>query len=620
MSDETENKTHILNGAKQQQTPEAMLRTVKENAAVRETADPSAGGAEPALRLDGQRSPGATEVNEPHSELSNASIHGGRSVIGVDVGERTLKLVHLQTSGSGIRLVGAEVTELPPKSDPDRFEVVSKSVKKFVAGAKPRPRAACCAMSGDGVATVCCSMPKMSEKDLARAVRWKVADAGSVDVERAAVGHYVLNAERKSDSVDVVVAAVPQDIGRMDVLFPADRPRLSVVVSGPIAAENIVMAAYHAQERGPVAVLDIGTASSNLSVVGEHGLEFTRQIPVGGDTVTAALSGKISFGNDTVEVSRRAADEVKRRYTIGQTGSVEVSGITLPANRILGAIRPVLERMASEVVRSLQFCAQSHGLARVESLFICGGSATLGGLAEYLTGQMRIPTAPLDPWRMLGFEVAPGIKSDPALFAVATGAAIHNSSKVNLLPARIKSRRIVLAIRTASLVATAASIFTLIALSLTAKKENSELEHVLLLKRQTATPMERAADKIAAAQKYQRELARRRGILRSLGAGNPIHAAILNELSNIMPEGTYLRSLSFVKADGPRKMRLNVEIYSVPTASAVRLKRQLIASIENSPFFTNVSFEPSRTDGRRQAGSPDESLDLTCQVLGSPGD
>ena len=558
--------------------------------------------------------------DEPKPELSNASIHGSRSVIGLDVGTRTLKIVHLQTSGTGIRLVDAQTVDLPPKSDPERLEFVASSVRAFLAQAKPRVRAACCALSGEGVATVCCSMPKMGDSDLAEALRWKVADAASVEASDCIVGHYVLDSKSAGGNVDVVAAAVPHNVGQVDQLFDSDTPRLSVVISEPIAAENIVMAAYHAQEHGPVAVLDIGTTTCRLSVVGEKGLEFTREVPVGSDTITAALAGKVTLENETIDVSRATADQLKRLYTIGSSKSVTAMGVTLPGGRILASIRPVLERIGSEVVRSLQFYAQGHGLRKVDALFITGGGAALGGLPEYLSKETHITTARMDPWRMLGFDIAPDVAVEPALFAVATGAAIHNSSRINLVPAHIKARRTVHAIRAGSFIVSSCVILALAGLSWKANQNKAELERTLRVKQNATQPMEEAAVRIEVAKTFEAELARRKAILSSLGVGRPMHAAIFKELSNIMPEGTYLRSLSFSKSEGVRRVSLSVDVYSMQTVSSLRLKQQLIAALEDSPFFVNVSFRPTR--GREQSAvrRPDEALELTCQVLGFPGE
>ena len=558
---------------------------------------------------------------EPIStELGTATTLSGRSVLGLDVGTRTLKIVHLQPAGAGIRLLNVEVIPLPPPSDPERFTFAADAVQRFLTDAKPRVRTACCAIGGQGTATACCTMPKMSDKDLANALRWKIAEADSVDADHSTVDSYALDKKRTSGTSEFVVAAAPRDIGKLDAFFPNGNPRLALVVPEPVAIDNIVAATYHPQERGPVAVLDIGTSSARLTITGSHGLEFTRDIPVGGDTITAALAGTVTLADGPVEISRHTAEELKRKYAIGGADLVEAGGVVLPASRILGAIRPVLERLTSEVVRSVQFYGQIHGLAKVESLLICGGGAALSGLADFFSKETRIPTAVLNPWRALGVDVPPDLDADPALFAVATGAAIHDGSKLNLLPAHIRARRTISAVRTISLIVSAVAFLALAGLSYTAAQQAEKLRAVAQLKRESAAPVRAIARKVEIAQSYARALAKRKGILKALGAGRAIHAAVLKELSNIMPEGTYLRSLAFGTTKSVREVRLVVDVYAMPSAGTVRLKQRLIAALEDSPFFVNVSFSPlsSRASGDRR--SPDETLQLACQVLGFPGD
>jgi type IV pilus assembly protein PilM len=557
---------------------------------------------------------------EQKPELSNASIHEGRSVIGVDVGTHTLKIVHLQTSGTGIRLLDAEAAVLPPASDPDRTHEVERLVEEFVGRARPRVKAACCALGDDASNTLCCSMPKMPEKDLAEALRWKLAEDGKINTEGATVGYYVPDRNQRGSKLEVVAAAADPHIGGMGRLFSHDHPRLSAVVSQPISAENVVMAAYHAQERGAVALLDIGAAASRLSVVGPAGLEFTRNIPVGGDSITTALSGTISIEGGSVDVSRQAAAELKKNYAIGQADPLQVNGQTVPAARILAAMRPVLERLATEITRSLQFYAQGPGHAGVDGLLVCGGGAGMGGLAEYLAREVRVPTSVLDPWRMLGFEVPPALAAEPNLFVAATGAAIHDRSRINLLPAHIRARRVIMAVRLGSIITTAALLFVLIGLSVAAKSQQAKLQRILELKQESVRPLEEHAARVEKADGYKAELRRRQKLLRSLGVGRPMHAGILKELSNIMPEGTYLRRMSFARPDAVRKMLLTVDVYSMPSAGSIQLKQRLVNALEESPFFVNVSFAPGPHGNSKQPRPPDETLTLTCQVLGFPGD
>jgi len=557
-------------------------------------------------------------ASDPKPELSNATLYGSRSVIGLDIGEQTLKLVHIHAASDGLRLGDATVTSLPPKSDPGRFDLIAKTVADFLTSAKPRVRTACCAMSGEQTATLCCSLPRMGDKDLAQALQWKIAEAASIDADRLIVGHSVVGTGH-GGNVDVVAAAVPTGLDRVDALFPRDNPRLSLVITEPLAVENVIRAAYHDQEHGPVAVLDIGGPGAKLTIIGETGLEFTRRLPVGGDAITAALAVKMTLDDQTVQISRQVAERLKKKYAIGQDAPVQSAGITVPATRILGAIRPVLERVASEVVRSLQFYAQTHNQAKVESLLLCGGGATLQGLDQYFTREARIPTTLLDPWRMLGCRVRHGVTVDPALFAVATGAVIHDGSRINLLPPRIRARRMISLVRASSILITAIATCALLGLSWVAHKQSAQLRAMLTEKQASTSPMQAIVDQIAAADAQRAELGRRQEILRLLGVGKPIHAAILKELSNVTPEGAYLRSLSFDDAHGVPEIRLLVDVYSMPGMTATRLKQRLIARLEESPFFVNVSFSPSAVHVDKGLRAPDEALELTCQVLGFPG-
>ena len=593
-------------------TQETVVRFIKEHPMPRDDDAPQT--AEPEIATQTRNAEPASTDTWATPTLS------ARSVLGLDIGTRTLKLVHLQTTGAGIRVVDAMVTPIPPRSAPERSDAVAAAAQAFVADAKPKIKSACYAISGDGVATICCTMPKMSEKDLANALRWKIAEADTVDAEHSTVGYYALEKTRASGNSELVVAAAPLDIANADTLFRAAGPCLALVVSEGVAVDNVITASQQATQGGPVAVLDIGTSSARLTITGSRGLEFTRSIPVGGDTITAALAGTVTLLEGPVEISHHTAEYLKRNYTIGGGEPVEADDVVLPAGRVLAAIRPVLERLSSEIVRSVQFYGQSHELVKVEKLLICGGGATLGGLADFFTNETRIPTAVLDPWRSLDVDVPAGLDVDPTLFSAATGAAIHDRSRMNLLPPQVQARRTLSAVRTVSLITSGAMLLALACLSWTATRQAEALKAAAQQKRDSAVPMQAIAEKVATAQAYDHALGKRRAMLRELGVGRPIHAAILKELSNIMPEGTYLRSLSFGVPKGVRTVRMVVDVYAIPSANTVRLKQRLVAALEESPFFVNVSFSPLSSQASTDNRSPDETLEFSCQALGFPGD
>ncbi|MFO7900422.1 MAG: pilus assembly protein PilM [Planctomycetota bacterium] len=562
---------------------------------------------------------GATHTGQC-PDLSGAAMPGGRPALGIDIGSSSMKLVCLQHSPLGVEVVDASVTPLAAEPGAGRFGQIGRSLRSFIARQSSKPRRASYAFSGEGAATLCCSLPRMEEADLSQALHWKLAEEDSVDIERSTVAHHTLGGPGANGEQEFVAAAVPDTLDRIDTLFPGQRPRLSVVVTEPLAVESLILAACPRRGGGATAVLDVGNRSSRLSVISGQGLRFTRAIPVGGEAVTEALVGRITLESETVEVGREQAEQLKREYAIGQDEPVEVGGVAVPASRVLGAIRPALERLASEAVRSMQFFSQTHGMTKVERLMVCGGGAALGGLAEYLSREIHMPAARLDPWRILDFEVSDEIEASPALFAAATGAAIHDGARINLLPPRLRARRMISMVRTGSIAATGFILAALLGLSWVAGQQSAELQKVVAEKRSAADPMEAMAEQIEEAKQRRAELERRKQILRSMGIGRPVHAAVLKELSNILPPGSYLRSLSFDKAEGVCKMRLVVDVYAMPSAPSRRLKQDLISALERSPFFVNVSFVPApgKPDGPMRA--PDEQLVLTCQVLGVLGE
>ncbi len=143
----------------------------------------------------------------------------------------------------------------------------------------------------------------------------------------------------------------------------------------------------------PVAIVDVGAARTDVAVVHDGLVWFTRTIPQGGDRVTAALARAL-------EVEWAEAESLKVDEGIVATGDTEM--LDPRQSRIASAVRQGLEPLLTQIGLTLQAAVvQTPEIAEIDQVLLCGGGSALRGVYDALEEALDVPVHPL---RLDGFE------------------------------------------------------------------------------------------------------------------------------------------------------------------------------------------------------------------------
>lgn len=179
--------------------------------------------------------------------------------------------------------------------------------------------------------------------------------------------------------------------------------------------------------RHPVCmVADCGAASTWICVLDSHGIRFVREIPVGGDAVTTALTTSLSSESGRVQM---AAEEAEREKIAGNLGRLEM------------LVRAPVERLVGEVQRSISYLRETAGI-EVGVLYLTGGASHLRSLRDTLKSSAGVPMFPLDPFADMSFAsraVQDVCDHNRDRLVVATGLALTNVSPLSLLPPHVQA-------------------------------------------------------------------------------------------------------------------------------------------------------------------------------------
>jgi len=213
-------------------------------------------------------------------------------------------------------------------------------------------------------------------------------------------------------------------------------------------------------------VADLGATTSCFYILDRQAVKFMRKVPVGGDAITKTLTTVVTTDGGPIQLTDLEAEDVKITGYLPLAGKKEpetrtttsAPGAKWPLAPRRGDVaddasqtapkrieqmevlaRPVIERITSEIVRSVQFFTDNVG-QKVNAVFLTGGTAELQILKKHLETSVGMPVRVIDPFAGMAFT-NPGTRNyaekHGARLAVATGLALAEKPAISLLPRHV---------------------------------------------------------------------------------------------------------------------------------------------------------------------------------------
>ncbi len=342
-----------------------------------------------------------------------------RTLVGLDVGSHSIKVVELSRAGGKFRIARAAVVPTPRGGVVDGVPQDPRSLGTAIRAAfdqaRIRNRHVNTALGGRAVVIREIRLPAMPDEELAQAVRFEAERYLPVGSKDAAVDFQVLERVQEGQTT------------RLDVLFVAARREVVEGFSAALQTAGVtpqvlevtsfgLMRLFQKEAvDGAVVLADIGADATDLLVVHRGRLRLARTVPVAGNALTRAVAGMLGL-----EAS--AAQLAKEEKGVATSGGP----VTDPASaRISNAITPVLTDILTEIRRSIDYFQSRWTGEVVRKVIVVGGTARLQNLAALFADELNLPVEVGDTFRVVSPD---GL--DPALapvLAVAVGLALRGA-------------------------------------------------------------------------------------------------------------------------------------------------------------------------------------------------
>lgn len=345
------------------------------------------------------------------------------ALLGVDISSTTVKVVELaQTSGASASLFRVEsyaVEPLPPNAVSEKkitdVDAVGRTIHQAVARSGTKATRAAVAVSGSAVITKVISMsPSLSPAEMETQIQLEADQYIPYPLEEVNIDFDVLGPSSSNpDMVDVLLAASRRE--NVD-------DRVTALEIGGLTAVVVDVEAYamenacslilggHGDGRGEqtVAVADVGATTTNLHVLHEGRIVYTREQNFGG---------------------YQLIEEIQRRYKLPRDQAVEklIDG-SLPEGFEPEILTPFKETLAQQIGRALQFFYSASTFNRVDRIIVAGSSAGIKKLDQLVEDRLGIRTLVANPFTHMSLAAhikAQDIARDAPSLMVAVGLALR---------------------------------------------------------------------------------------------------------------------------------------------------------------------------------------------------
>ncbi len=367
---------------------------------------------------------------------------------GIDVGSAFLKYIGLRaTPGGALQVQSVLLDELRGIEEvEDAQETVSRRYQYVADKLRGRFRSTdwvVSAVAGLEVIYKRIALPKMSKKELREAVPWAARKDLPFEVEDAILDFQVLGTVRegKGEKIEIATLATPQQIVMDHLgLFRALGVIPAKITGIPVAVRNVICRSKTLLKQR-VLVLEVGARSTHMIFINQGRLEFHREFSTAADDLFEAFCSSSGLAGTNGPWSREQARELFEELGLPLDEEQDARWQERALEDISANVRTVIDRLISEIRRSVDYYRDKFKSSGFDAVFLSGGGAHVRHLLEHVSIALDQQVEVLNPFEVAGIrkwqEVAL-LRTQPARFTVALGLALDKNDSLNLLPAELK--------------------------------------------------------------------------------------------------------------------------------------------------------------------------------------
>ena len=336
--------------------------------------------------------------------------------MGIDLGLGSIKAVALNKSQDKLVLSAIGEVKTPNqewmKANAGKkvIEEVADALKSLLKDLKITNRQVVVALPEYEIVSRLVSLPPLKEDEIKDALKFEAETFVPYPLDQVSIDYEVIEEDEAGRLTVFAIAARNDLIANYIKIFKSANMELLAIESPAVSMRRVLKQMETASEA--TMLVDIGQKYSDIIGFKNGNIYFARSMPVGGESLTRAIS--VNLGLDEA-----SAEEYKKAYGIKE---MELEG------KIKNAIMPVFSSMAEEIRRAMALYSEDNNKA-IELLVLSGGGAKVPGFAEELTRLLGVEVQIIQPFLKVDCQqiiVPIDLMADGYRFSTAVGLSMRD--------------------------------------------------------------------------------------------------------------------------------------------------------------------------------------------------
>ncbi|MDO4753487.1 MAG: pilus assembly protein PilM [Bacillota bacterium] len=315
-----------------------------------------------------------------------------KQMISLDIGNSSIKAVLGRVKDGKAVITKAVIADIPANCYDNgviKNQLEFGSALKAIIG-KLDPKCKDIVVSYDGNEVIKRELiiPKVSPEDIDDLVSYEITNYLPIDITNYIMQHKVIRTT-EDGKLEVRVTAVPVSVAQG--LFSAIKDigcnptKLELSTNG---IENI-----YKNSAQNIAVIDIGSKNSNVTIVERGNYIFNRLTSLGTNIFDHSLSGIMEDG-DTIDKMRDSVKvaEIWHRYRSGGFSGVEMAE---EERGFIDGVVLEMDELLEEIDKVIQFYLKREPGAHLDQIHIYGGGSTMASMPNAIQHRLGVPTSVL---------------------------------------------------------------------------------------------------------------------------------------------------------------------------------------------------------------------------------
>lgn len=334
-------------------------------------------------------------------------------IIGLDIGSSSIKAAQIAKDKTASTLLAAGYIATPVRDVTSMNEhdeqKLANSVNRLVHDMKVSNINVSASLPSSKVITRIVEMPLMNDKDLASSIQWEAEQYIPFPLTKVKLDYAVVSTNTQTQKMNVLLVAAQMS------LIESYMRIITLAGLNLISLETEIMAigrsvSFSLPTVSDVLIVSIGANATDIALMHEMVLSFTKSYPIGGNNMSQAIAEELGF-----EIAQ--AEEYKKTYGLEED---KLEG------KIAKIISPYINNLIEEMEKIVAFSKKTFPKSEISTVVISGAASKLPGLVLTITKNLGLDSQLSNPFINLSVDpkILPKLTEDAPLYTTSVGLAL----------------------------------------------------------------------------------------------------------------------------------------------------------------------------------------------------